>query len=456
MRRIFSHTTILRCLLGLIIIIHFANLTHYGAPLITTEPFSSIYDALGESLAKGSVEIPPEDLGTEAFIYNGKTITYFAPFPAILRLALNGIWPGHRGDWGNVSSLCAVTLSLVVIYLAIVGQSQKNSSLSTRDRFLLNALFLTGAGLSSPLFFLTSTGAIYHEAILWGLAFSLAGICCLLLMKESYLLYLVFSCCAGLALLSRVTFAPPLFLCAGFLIAQILWSTPTDGRSRLTSVLTLTVPAFCALSFSLWYNEARFNNPVVFLDMSGHGNGTAPPFTVDRALRHLWYYLLPLNKDFFLHFPRITIHRLPIDSTNRFIDAILPLAAFAPWMLLTGLWGCRYARRDDTVISVALLGGAIQCLFLTSFYFVANRYQAEFMPLLMLGGVVFLKHARVTSGLRSLALTTSLALLITLGSAVNVAATLDWAGRNSFYLSELERSRVAAIIGSLKEIVRHR
>ena len=57
----------------------------------------------------GSMQ-PPSDM--KRMIVNGKVRMYFGPFPALLRIPLNFIYPAGHGKWSRISGFCAGVIAL--------------------------------------------------------------------------------------------------------------------------------------------------------------------------------------------------------------------------------------------------------------------------------------------------------------------------------------------------------
>src|ERR1051326_8206341 len=163
-----------------------------GRQVFVKEVLGGAYDSQAEHFLRGDVDVDVDAIGHEAMIVNGKVRMYFGPFPALLRIPLNFIYPAGHGKWSRISGFCAAVM----------------------------ALFAFAFG--SPLLLLLGNLSIYDEAIIWGLALSLGAIFFGLRSRQSDARrltrdLLAFSLCAGGALLSRVTFGAPFILIAPLL-----------------------------------------------------------------------------------------------------------------------------------------------------------------------------------------------------------------------------------------------
>jgi CBS-domain-containing membrane protein len=138
---------------------------------------------------------------------------YFGPFPALLRIPLNFIYPAGHGKWSRISGFFAGVIALFA-FGGLVRTALCSSPLSARARNWLGNACVVGFALGSPLLLLLGNLSIYDEAIIWGLALSLGALFFALRSQHTEgsaqtRMLLGFSLCAGGALLSRVTFGAP-------------------------------------------------------------------------------------------------------------------------------------------------------------------------------------------------------------------------------------------------------
>lgn len=205
------------CLLLIIVFLAFVALvTHGTGNLLAGDWLSASYDSLGESLLRGQASVDPEAVQFERFIRNGESFMYFGPFPALLRIVLDGALPAFYGKWARISCLLAATLTVVPFTLAVVRALGANAGLNARQRTRMAALCTLGFAFGSPLAYLVICSRIYHEAILWGLCGSVWGIYALSLLaiepRKQLAGLWIFSIALGVTVISRVTFAIPMCL----------------------------------------------------------------------------------------------------------------------------------------------------------------------------------------------------------------------------------------------------
>jgi hypothetical protein len=68
-----------------------------GRDIFVKEVLGGAYDSQAEHFLRGDVGVDVAAIGHERMIVNGKVRMYFGPFPALLRVPLNFIYPAGRG-----------------------------------------------------------------------------------------------------------------------------------------------------------------------------------------------------------------------------------------------------------------------------------------------------------------------------------------------------------------------
>src|SRR5881392_1023809 len=176
-----------------------------GRQIFVKEVLGSAYDSQAEHFLRGDVDVDVEAIGHEAMIVNGKVRMYFGPFPALLRIPLNFIYPAGHGKWSRISGFCAGVIALFA-FAGLMGTALCSSPLSSGARNWIGNACMIGFALGSPLLLLLGNLSIYDEAIIWGFALSLGAIyfACRSRTDEGAALtrsLLGFSLCASAALL---------------------------------------------------------------------------------------------------------------------------------------------------------------------------------------------------------------------------------------------------------------
>src|SRR5206468_6691947 len=196
-----------------------------GRQIFVKEILGGAYDSQAEHFLRGDVDVDVDAIRHEAMIVNGKVRMYFGPFPAFLRIPLNFLYPAGGGKWSRISGFCAGVIALFA-FAGLVQSALRSSPLTSRARNWTGSACIIGFAFGSPLLLLLCNLSIYDEAIIWGLAWSLAALYFIFRSRQAdgaalTRLLLGFSLCAAAALLSRVTFGIPFILVAPLLALQV-------------------------------------------------------------------------------------------------------------------------------------------------------------------------------------------------------------------------------------------
>ena len=208
-----------------------------GRDIFVKEVLGGAYDSQAEHFLRGDVGVDSAAIAHETMIVNGKVRMYFGPFPALLRVPLNFIYPAGHGKWSRISGFCAGVIALFA-FAGLVRTALRSSPLSSRARNWIGNACMIGFALGSPLLLLLGNLSIYDEAIIWGFAWSLAALyfACRSRTTEGAALtrsLLAFSFCAGAALLSRATFGAPFVLIAPLLAIRLFHRQPIRNITAL-------------------------------------------------------------------------------------------------------------------------------------------------------------------------------------------------------------------------------
>jgi hypothetical protein len=428
-----------------------------GRQIFVNEVLGGAYDSQAEHFLRGDVDVDADAIGHEAMIVNGKVRMYFGPFPALLRLPLNFIYPAGYGKWSRVSGFCAGVIALFAFaglmrtalclsplssrardWLGNSPQGAAVSSppkeLSPRARNWLSNACVIGFALGSPLLLLLGNLSIYDEAIVWGFALSLGAIFFGFQSRKAEGSALTgallgFSLCASCALLSRVTFGAPFILIAPFLALAI------RPENRIINLGALFLPLGTALAFYIWLSYARFGSPFginfdyyinpVHAEFA-HKFGVFSPRRIPYSFADYFGLRFPAfhGEPPFLAADRHS-YDYPSLYSNNFSEVYLPLPWCSGWLVFGAIMGivCLVRRSCagafERGAAVALFG---QCLCILSYFLLAQRYAADFYPFLIFCLVIFLGSGGVAL-LRSRQLIIG---LIALSVLVNSLATISW------------------------------
>ncbi|HLJ08009.1 MAG TPA: hypothetical protein VKX24_05695, partial [Acidimicrobiia bacterium] len=137
---------------------------------------ANFYDVQARALFHGHWDMPASTLTIEGIREGSRTYMYYGPVPAILRMPV--LLLTHRFD-GRLT-VCSMLLAFLVamVFVARLGwriRSLVTSAPVSRKEAVLTAAVLLTAGVGSAFFFLGSDAFVYHEAELWGAALALGA-----------------------------------------------------------------------------------------------------------------------------------------------------------------------------------------------------------------------------------------------------------------------------------------
>ena len=433
-------------LLLLLSILLWVFTTTGGQQVFVKEVLGGAYDSQAEHFLQGNVDVDTAAISHEAMIVDGKVRMYFGPFPAFLRIPLNFIYPAGHGKWSRVSGFCAGIIALCA-FAGLVRTALRVSPLLPRARSWIGNTCIIGFALGSPLLLLLGNLSIYDEAIIWGLAWSLAALHFALRSRQALPAgasrsdagavetgaltrsLLGFSLCAAGALLSRATFGMP------FILIAVLLALRLPKESRMTNLLILLLPLGAAFAFYVWLSYARFGG-FTGVNYDYYTNPLHGEFAHEHGMFALRRVPYSFADYFSLHFPglageppflRAGRHSFNYPSlfSNPDSEVYISLVWSSSWLVFAAIMGItclvRWKRADlfEWGVAVALLA---QSICILSYFLLAQRYATDLYPFLIFCLVIFL-------GSREIALPWSrhvLTGLVALSVVINSLATVSW------------------------------
>jgi hypothetical protein len=438
-----------------------------GRQIFVNEVLGGAYDSQAEHFLRGNVDVDVQAIGHEAMIVNDHVRMYFGPFPALLRIPLNFLYPAGHGKWSRISGFCAGVIALFafagLVRTALCSSTLSSSACSwpgsapqgavassgavalakaaspprelssSAPNWLGNAC-VVGFALGSPLLLLLGNLSIYNEAIIWGLALSLSAIFFAFRSRRAEgsaltCALLGFSLCAGGALLSRVTFGAPFILIAPSLALGL------PPGNRLTNLMALVLPLCAALTFSIWLSYAKFGsltgvnfdyyiNPVH--SEFAHKFGVFSPRRIPYSFADYFSLRFPaLQRDPPFVGADRHLYDYPSLYSNDFSEVFLPVPWCSGWLVFGTIMGitCLF-RRDgaDAFERGAALALFAQFLCILSYFLLAERYAADLYPFLIFCLIIFLRSGGVAL-VRSRYVIIG---LIALSVMVNSLTTVSW------------------------------
>jgi len=403
-----------------------------GQQILVNEILSEAYDSQAEHLLRGDSGVDAEAIRAEAMVVNGKIRMYFGPFPALVRMPLNYVYPTGRGQWSRITGFCAGMIALAA-FAGLIRMGLRSSQLSSRWRNWVGNACLVGFAFGSPLLLLLGNLSIYGEAMIWGLAWSLAALyfACRSRKAESSTLtrsLFAFSLCAGCALLSRVTFGAPLLLIAPVLALRLL------PKERIRNLAALFLPLGTALLFYLLFSYAKFGN-FQGTSWDHYVNAAQREFTQKHGFSRLERVPYSFVDYFALRYPefkrdtpflRAYMHPYnhPTLYAMPFTETYSSLIWYSSWIILGAVIGVAmlFRRRNsdwaDRKIAAIFF---VQVIAIMSVPGIIQRYAAEFYPFLIFSFVFFLQTGRAVFHLRYLLIS-----LVTVSVVINSLVTVSW------------------------------
>ena len=371
----------------------------------------NFYDLQGRALLAGHLWVPNGSLGIEAFVHGGHQYTYFGLFPSLLRLPVLALTHAYDGRLTAPSMLLAWVVTGVVAPLllwrvrvlvrgdAVVGWAEAAAA-------GVAVAALTGG---SVLVYLASEPKVSHEDLAWSVALTLAVVFALLGVLEraswgrvvaSGILVLAaaldraptgYACCLA-ALLVAGWFALPAQRATSrrWVLPMALAGAVPLAVVGLVNWLKLGTPFGLSEADQVWTHiNAHRRRYLAASGGSGFGLGFLPST--------LTAYLQPAGVHLQSAFPWVTLPTSPARTVGgAILDDTYPTAsipASMPLYFLLGLWGLVTAFRPRPVGRVALTRVLLVAMVAATsgvllFGYLADRYLADFLPLVALAGCV--------------------------------------------------------------------
>lgn len=155
-----------------------------GDPL-HPETFGNFYDAQARALMDGHMDVDPAAVGFEGFVVGGRTFIYQGIVPALARIPFLAVADGAYGRLTALSMAAGMAVAVAHVALAVVVARRLvrgDAPVGRAERWWV-ALTVAGLG-ATPMLFLSAKAWVYHEALLWGGAFTMLSLAHLLRWLE--------------------------------------------------------------------------------------------------------------------------------------------------------------------------------------------------------------------------------------------------------------------------------
>lgn len=384
---------------------------------------SGFYETQAKALRHLQFNVPHGSLGIEAFEIGSKSYMYFGPWPSIIRLPLMWLFPSMSGHWVNPSMLLALLIALVAssrIAWKIRNLVNTDSPI-TRIECWIIGIFSFAIGGGSVFLFLTSQAWVYHEAEIWGAAGALIAFDAIFafVLKPKASRLVLASAFATMAVLSRPSVGfGPIFILGILGFASLLPFTRRvfglekifDPSRPLRWAIRSTAAAVIPAAIYLYVNYAKFGSWLVFPSdkqifsqvsvyrkamLADNGNTL---FGLKFSPTTFVQYIRPDAIKFsslipFIDFPS-TAHvfgRVQFDTiepTSSLTSSMPLFACLAIVGIFAALWPGKGSPSRFASTRLLLLGGLVGAYTVIPYSYIGQRYMSDFMPLLIIGGLV--------------------------------------------------------------------
>ena len=416
-------------------------LTVAGQELLTRDVYGNFYDAQARALLAGHWDVPARALFFEGFRLHGRTYTYFGIWPSLLRLPAVEFAPSLFGRLTRVSMLAGFSVFLgavITLHWRIRNIFRPHTPVGRSD-LVLSCVVPIVAGCGTCAFFLASRAWVYHEAIVWGVAWSVVAYERMIAfsLRPSRARLAGASAAVALALASRASLGFGALLALTLVLLGTWIGSHRGGVTRISfagwhrvrhSLRTLGAPIETAPQ------RARFRAPLLasaamipiacfaYVNWSRFGNLFSVPWRhqvlfqvrpqAARALdanggsyfglqylpTTLWHSLRPDALGRAPMFPWVSFPRFRTTVFGGAVIDMLDVSSSVPASMpaLTILTGAgavaAFSRRAamtsrTEVLRAPLIGAASGIGFVLTIAFIAQRYLADWLPLLILGSI---------------------------------------------------------------------
>ncbi len=403
-------------------------------------PFTSdFYDAQARALSRGHLDVPPAVASIEGFVHGGRVHLYYGIVPALVRLPVSALTHALDGRLVLVSMVGGVVVGcLAAARLLQRARDALGASVPARWWPWISGGFAAAVGLASPLLWLSSRALVYHEAELWGAALAVLGFERVVVWwssrRGSDLIGA--SAVAALALSTRGSSGIGPALAIGGLALVVAW------RRAWREVALIAVAAAVPVVLYAVVNTLRFGAPFQVPFDRQVLNGFSATRRAALAANHDTLFGVKFLPTTILQYlrpdtvaPRALAPWLSWNGradvvggvTFDTIDRSASLPVVAPAFLAAAVIGVIAAVRRRLPASwlIVLVAAAAAVVPTLTIAFIAQRYLADFVPVLVVGSCIGVPvaaewaaaPARGPGRRRALAVTTVVFLVV--GATVN-------------------------------------
>ena len=361
-----------------------------------------IYDVQARALMHGHLWIPNGSIGAEAFVSHGHQYTYFGIFPSLLRVPLFALTSSFDGRLTAPSILAswittALFCSLLLWRLRIVLRGRATLGWAEAGSY---GVLLVSILAGSTLVYLATSDDVYGEDLAWSVALACASLFAILGVVERPDWGRIAVC--GLFVLCTNLDRSTTGYAAIFatLSVSIWFATGRAGSERRHWALPMALAGLLPMAVGCAIDLAKFGllfgapltDQLVYREFHLGQNG-GQYFSLRNVPATLHAYLDPLKFRARSTFPYVVlsdaVNSAKLVETGSTSNVFLSM----PLLFATGLVGIVVPFRGGQTAPVRalrflLVASALTAGVIMVFGWITERFVADFLPLLILSGMI--------------------------------------------------------------------
>ena len=374
---------------------------------LPSDTSGSIYATQGRAILHGHLSLASGSIGIEAFQHGGRTYTYFGLFPSLIRVPVLLFTHSLDGRLTVVSIgvswlVTALFAALLLWRVRVVVRGDAPLGWAEAVSYgVLLASILAG----SVLVFLASQPQVYSEDLAWSVALTCGSLFAILGVVERPSWGGV-AAIGVLLILTNLDRSTTGYACIlGTVLISVWFGLGRAGSERRRWALPLLLTGVAALAVGSAIDFAKFHllfgfpasEQLLYQALHYSRINGGHYFGIRFLPDTLRAYVSPGNLRITRLFPFVTfpdIPATPFGRTHLFLRGLTSSAVTTmPLLVGVGVWGviAAFQRQQGTparslrILLVAMAAGAGAVMV---FGWIAERYVADFMPLLVLASTV--------------------------------------------------------------------
>jgi hypothetical protein len=371
----------------------------------------NFYELQARGMFAGHLWVSKDSLGIEGFLHGGHTYTYFGIWPSIIRMPILAVTHTLDGILTAPSLLVAWLLTAVFTALLIwrVRILMRGDDICGRAEAAAYGMLMAAILAGSVLVYIAANPSTYDEDFAWSVALVVGALFTLLGMMERPTVKGVVA--SGLLILAaNLNRSPTGYACviAALLVAG-WFAMGKGGKDRRRWAWWMAAAGIIPLLANCAVTYAKFGLPFglpmaeqVWAHINAHrryflaANG-GKAFSFSFIPSTLWAYVNPSAIRFSSLFPFIAAPATPAHAVNKVVldqtYATTSITAASPLLFLLSCWGLVTAFRpkgvgNERLTRLVVIGAAIATGGILVWGYIAYRYVADLMPLLIIASAI--------------------------------------------------------------------